>query len=304
MTHIGGPVPRLVCAQGLFSSHPAAPASENTDPSVWSATAQTNDHPLYRHPSDTSPPLHPFTPPVSRIAAHAARIAGHPLNHCLLQLYRSGQDFISEHADKTLDLVRGSSVVNVSLGARRVMRLRAKRGYVVPLCSSGAKEPEHYGAGDTEKGPAVLRDTQHIPLPHGSVFVLGPRTNGVYLHSIPADKREVRELEDEESAFGGERISLTFRWIGTFLDGKEERIWGVGARGKERRDAGLVLNGGRSTNVSEDDMDDPTYAERQRLLFGFGRENQGLAVGWDECYGAGSDVLHLARPEKKRGGDV
>jgi alkylated DNA repair dioxygenase AlkB len=41
----------------------------------------------------------------------------------LIQLYRTGADYISEHSDKTIDVVRGSRIVNVSLGARRTMTL-------------------------------------------------------------------------------------------------------------------------------------------------------------------------------------
>ena len=52
---------------------------------------------------------------------------GHPINHALIQLYREGNDFISEHADKTLDVVAGSSIVNFSLGASRTMVLAQKR---------------------------------------------------------------------------------------------------------------------------------------------------------------------------------
>lgn len=43
----------------------------------------------------------------------------HPVNHVLIQYYRSGNDYISEHSDKTIDVVRDSKIVNVSLGAER-----------------------------------------------------------------------------------------------------------------------------------------------------------------------------------------
>ena len=49
------------------------------------------------------------------------------MNHVLIQLYRSGKDCISEHSDKTIDVVPGSSIVNVSFGARRTMTLRKKK---------------------------------------------------------------------------------------------------------------------------------------------------------------------------------
>ncbi|PHH71677.1 hypothetical protein CDD82_6375 [Ophiocordyceps australis] len=88
MSHQGGPVPRLVAIQGLVS-----------DSAV----------PVYRHPADEMPALLPFSPTVAAICAEAQRVAGHDLNHGLLQLYRSGDDYISEHSDKTLDIARGSA---------------------------------------------------------------------------------------------------------------------------------------------------------------------------------------------------
>lgn len=33
------------------------------------------------------------------------------LNHVLIQKYRNGEDYISEHSDKTVDIVRGTSIV-------------------------------------------------------------------------------------------------------------------------------------------------------------------------------------------------
>lgn len=89
MSHQGGEVPRLVCVQGAVSP---------SDASV----------PLYRHPADEAPPLVPFSPTVLKIKEHVERHVGHELNHVLVQLYRSGQDYISEHSDKTLDVVKGS----------------------------------------------------------------------------------------------------------------------------------------------------------------------------------------------------
>ena len=68
--------------------------------------------PIYRHPYDTSPPFRPFTPTVELIRQHVSRVLNQPLNHALIQLYHSGADYISEHSDKTIDVIRASSIVN------------------------------------------------------------------------------------------------------------------------------------------------------------------------------------------------
>ncbi|KAH9943603.1 hypothetical protein B0H21DRAFT_892734 [Amylocystis lapponica] len=182
MYHRGGEVPRLVAVQGQV--------------------AVDGSHPIYRHPADESPPLQPFSPAVALIRQHVERALQHPVNHALLQLYRTGADYISEHADKTVDVVRGASIVNVSLGAPRTMTLRTKK-------DAARRAP---------------RRTQRVPLPHNSMFVLGPRTNARWMHAVR------RDLPAADAA----RISLTFRHIGTFLACDAARIWGQGACGKTR----------------------------------------------------------------------
>ena len=67
--------------------------------------------PIYRHPSDTTPLLLEFTPTVKRIRDHVSSLLHQPLNHVLIQWYRNGNDYIAEHADKTVDIVRGSAII-------------------------------------------------------------------------------------------------------------------------------------------------------------------------------------------------
>ncbi|KAI0065126.1 hypothetical protein BV25DRAFT_1927348 [Artomyces pyxidatus] len=241
MFHRGGEVPRLVAVEGQV----------NADGSF----------PIYRHPADSSPPLLPFSPTVSLIREHVERVLNHPVNHVLIQHYRTGADYISEHSDKTVDVVRGSNIVNVSLGAQRVMSLRTKKDV---LATTGGK-----------------RTTQRVPLPHNSMFVMGPATNTRWMHSIHTDKRPLSMKSPAEFFQGGERISLTFRHIGTFLTKGEGRIWGQGATAKSKEDARPVVVGG---------------PEAEKLLAAFGKENHESAFDWEEWYGKGSDVLHFNPP--------
>ena len=80
MYHRDGEVPRLVAVQGEVGRDGAVP--------------------IYRHPSDKSPPLLPFTPTVDTIREEVQLLLNQPFNHALIQLYRNGDDNISEHADK------------------------------------------------------------------------------------------------------------------------------------------------------------------------------------------------------------
>lgn len=246
MYHRGGSVPRLVAVQGHVAT--------TSDPSGLSP----GTHPIYRHPSDSSPPLLPFTPTIDAIRRAAEAKLEHPLNHVLIQHYRSGNDYISEHSDKTLDIARGSCIINVSLGAERLMTLRGK--------------PNTAPAGET-------RPHQRIPLPHNSLFVLGPKTNCTWLHSIKQDKRDRGLKSPDELANSGARISLTFRYIATYLNVEETLIWGQGATAKSEADAKPVING--------------PSPEAEKLLEAFGRENQDPEFDWDAYYGSGHDVLHF-----------
>ncbi|EGN97608.1 hypothetical protein SERLA73DRAFT_184383 [Serpula lacrymans var. lacrymans S7.3] len=251
MYHRGGEVPRLVAVEGEVDAD--------------------GSFPIYRHPADESPPLSPFSPTVSRIREHVQKVLDHPVNHVLIQHYRSGADYISEHSDKTIDVVRGSKIVNVSLGAQRVMTLRMKK--------DGAKQLEPRD----EKG---ARPSQRIPLPHNSMFVLGLDTNAKWLHAVNHDKRPLQTKSDEERFMNGERISLTFRHIGTFLARDESVIYGQGARGKTKGDARRVVNG---------------TEEAAKLIAAFGKENQESEFDWESAYGQGSDVVHFT-PKKEENG--
>lgn len=278
MYHRGGEVPRLVAVE----------ADVGADGSF----------PLYRHPNDESPPVLPFSPTVAKIRDYAQKAVGHKLNHVLIQLYRDGSDHISEHSDKTLDIVQGSKIVNVSLGAQRSMTLRAKRSSAeweahhlkqshTPSSSitSVASDPVQTPPGSA---PPPARPAQKIPLPHNSMFVLGQRTNAYWLHAIRPDKRSANLKSSAETAFGGQRISFTFRHIGTFLvphfptlnpsDGTY-LIYGQGAVSKTRASASPITPG--------------TSPEGEQMLCAFGTENHLSDFDWAKYYGPGFNVLHF-----------
>ena len=247
MFHRSGQVPRLVAVQGEIGSD--------------------GEIPIYRHPADESPPLLPFTPTILLIKQEVEKILAQNFNHALIQLYRDGVDNISEHSDKTLDIVRDSVIVNVSLGAQRTMTLRTKRSKL----AHGTESPS-------------TRQSQRIKMPHNSVFVLGSQTNREWLHGVRADKRPVQEKTDAEKAFGGERISITFRQIGTFIDKSEKIIWGAGAKGKTIDAASMI---------SQDNT------QMEAMIHAFGKENHEADFDWDAEYGPGFNVVNLTIKQAK-----
>lgn len=61
--------------------------------------------PVYRHPHDTKIEITEWSPAVRRVRDELHTLIGTDFNHCLVQYYRTGHDHISEHSDKTLDIV-------------------------------------------------------------------------------------------------------------------------------------------------------------------------------------------------------
>lgn len=290
MRHQGSEVPRFVAVQGAI----------DTD----------GTQPVYRHPSDESPPLAAFTPAVQLIRGHVERQLGHPVNHVLIQCYRNSSDYISEHSDKTLDIFRWSYIANVSIGATRTMVFRTKRGDKKAAGaahtgnSSGSTTPLEAIDRAATKPVDILKEVQPVkrqttrcPMPHNSLIKMGLVTNEKWLHGIKADKRPQSEKTTDELAWNGTRISLTFRYIVTFLSpsphvsSSEPVIWGQGAVSKRREHARPVLNGQTPEAVA--------------MLRSFGRENNSPDFDWEANYGGGFDVLHMkAAPRYFGCGDV
>jgi len=189
MRHKGGAVSRLIAAQGTCD-------------------AEKDMEPIYRHPADELPPTRQWTETPKVIKAHVEKLARQQMNHALIQWYRGGSDHITPHTDKTIDIKRASSIVNVSIGAERVMVLR-------------------------EKGESGKRRIQRISLPHNSLFLMGWRTNREWLHGINKDNRPIRVKSESEVAEQGHRISLTFRQIATYLHRSNNTLTGQGAPAPE-----------------------------------------------------------------------
>ncbi|AFY95718.1 isochorismatase family protein [Chamaesiphon minutus] len=233
MIHRGSAVPRLIALQGMKEADGVEP--------------------LYRHPADEQPPLTYWTPTVDAIRQEVEGRIGHPLNHCLIQLYRNGRDFIGEHADKTLDVMRPSLIVNVSLGATRSMLFRSK----------------------TTKGTVP----QKLPLPHGSLFMLNLESNQKFYHGI-------KQLgSDSTDAL---RISLTLRYIGTYYDPINGAVWGIGAPSKTRAEANARVKWSDSLSLEEKLAKET--AEADCLLRLFREEN--INENFDaNAYQPGFDIL-------------
>ncbi len=140
-----------------------------------------------------------------------------------------------------------------------------------------AKKSKGAGHGtDTESG--ITRQVQRTPMTHNSVFVLSPRMNLEWLHGVRADKRMTQLKSDEEKSFGGERISITFRQIGTFMDPDLTTLWGSGAKQKSKDTAGEIV---------DDEV------EMMNIVKAFSKENHQPDFEWEKHHSHGFDVINL-----------
>ena len=260
MWHMGAPVPRLVHIQG-----------EREIPSgVAGSSGGCTYTPLYRHPTDLSPAVEAWTPAVRTIAQLVSKKLGRTYNQALVQLYRSGKDAISEHADKTLDIEHGAPIVGVSLGASRTFTLRSKARL------------------KANTGPQSI---QHIALPDSSVYVLGLETNRTFTHQIAADKNPPHNRRPDENAFGGERISITLRCVASYLR-SDGRVFGQGAPHKSEAALEEAIAAGDAGAGRAPTDRAARLAEEARLRQAFHDENK-HELGWEEVYGtqAGFGIL-------------
>lgn len=246
MAHRGGSVPRLISIQGDVRGE-----------------GSHSVYPIYRHPADEQPALTSWSPTSQRLRDEMNELLNEHYNHALVQYYRGGNDYISEHSDKTIDVKAFSNIINLSLGAARTMVLREKQ---------------------TVKG--APRKSQKFVLPHNSVFVLGWNTNRKFLHSIKQDKRPEIEKSAEEKAFDEERISYTFRSISTFVH-QTAGIFGQGSKCK-------TLDEARKRDITGKENSDETCREQESLLLAFGKENKQTHFDWLKGYGNGFDVVNFS----------
>lgn len=265
MMHKGGPVPRLI--------------------SIQAERQPCGSFPLYRHPADEQPNTIDFTETARHCRDEISATLGQSFNHALIQKYRDGKDNISEHADKTLDIARGSVIVNLSVGSTRVMILKSK---------PDADYASEYGVGDESKRKTKI--VQKITLPPNSLFVLGWETNQLFTHAIKADKRQPWEKRPDERAYNEQRISLTFRNIATFIH-PTAGIYGQGAKRKEL--PSLLAPTPDLVDHTQDESPTPwteeeLAAESEKLLHAFGLENRSAHFDWDASYGGGFDVVNFS----------
>ena len=119
------------------------------------------------------------------------------VNSLVANDYRHKKHKITWHFDKPADIAHGTSIATVSLGHPRVFQLCLTTEVQRWMADKKARADQmkrNKEQGIKEKLPAVtpLAGVIDIVLPHGSIFVIGPKTNALYMHCIPAQQGGVR----------------------------------------------------------------------------------------------------------------
>ncbi|MGB7785549.1 MAG: alpha-ketoglutarate-dependent dioxygenase AlkB [Salinimicrobium sp.] len=115
-----------------------------------------------------------WTPQLLELKQLVERETGLEFNSCLLNLYHSGEEGMSWHADAEAELGKQPAIASVSLGAERKFMLKHK--------ASGEKVS--------------------LQLENGSLLLMQGETQRYWLHSLPKTKK-----------VQAPRINLTFRNI-------------------------------------------------------------------------------------------
>eukprot|EP01006_Ploeotia_vitrea_P058648 TRINITY_DN69901_c0_g1_i1.p1 TRINITY_DN69901_c0_g1~~TRINITY_DN69901_c0_g1_i1.p1 ORF type:complete len:299 (-),score=23.49 TRINITY_DN69901_c0_g1_i1:118-1014(-) len=185
--------------------------------------------PYYRFPvNDQSRyALDAFTPTIKKIQQKVvAHFKGkYSFNHAVVLLYRNGDDRIGFHQDKPLDLDEESPIVSVSLGANR-----------------------QYILQDQPFNPTV---SQEVTLQHGTLAVLGPKTNAGMYHSVC-------QLPGLTEA----RVSITLRSVTTFRD-EEGKLSGKGAEYQDLNWPAALKGKHRTDDNLDQPLPEPTCADQQ-----------------------------------------
>ena len=188
-------------------------------------------------------------PPVGLQVRDAVREAlEEDVNSLVANDYQHEKHQIGWHFDKRQDIAHGTSIATVSLGHARHFQLCLISELQRHRADEKARKEQmeaNKKQGVKQKLPPIapLADVIDVVLPHGSLFIIGPKTNALYEHRIPPSEEQC-----------GRRFGLTFRTIASrWLPDAEVVIlqppegktaWDVMHRPKEVRKNGPIGQNG------------------------------------------------------------
>jgi len=118
---------------------------------------------------------HEFDHPLLDIKSKVEYETQYTFTSCLCNLYRDGRDSNGWHADNEKELGQNPVIASLSFGAERIFHFK-------------------------HKDDSSLK--QKLVLKHGSLLIMGGKTQHYWLHQVPKTKKKI-----------GKRINLTFRTV-------------------------------------------------------------------------------------------
>jgi alkylated DNA repair dioxygenase AlkB len=160
----------------------------------YGSIEKSGNYPQYDYGGD-DPPVLEFTPTLKIILILLNRETGQKSNHCIVNRYEKGQDYIGYHHDKTKSLYPNSKVIVLSLGETRIMDIQNLTKI---------------------KGKTKTKKIASIDMIHGSLFELTLETNKNHKHQIRKTKLAKKI-----------RLGLTFRSVREYVNVKTGKTYYV-----------------------------------------------------------------------------
>jgi len=132
------------------------------------------DKPFVYTYSKTTKRALPWVSELVDLKAMVEQKTGETFNSCLLNLYHDGSEGMAWHSDGERDLKKNGAIASLSLGAERKFSFKHKK----------------------------TKESVSLVLQHGSLLVMGGRTQTHWLHRLPPSKKVISP-----------RVNLTFRTI-------------------------------------------------------------------------------------------
>jgi len=129
-----------------------------------------------------------FTPKLKDLINSINKQYNTDFNGILINIYYTGEDYISAHSDDEKELDASNQVIAISLGQSRTFRIRPKKTLEEPINST------------IECNKKMKNQVYDICTEHGQLLIMGGNFQKEFTHEIPIEKNK-----------NNIRASLTFR---------------------------------------------------------------------------------------------
>jgi alkylated DNA repair dioxygenase AlkB len=157
---------------------------------------------LYGYGAPELAPVKPWPPTLLRCRDLIFERIGVRCNHAIANAYQGKNDVIGPHRDKDRDFVPNGIIATISVGDTRCLSM-TKAEKTGEKKEKLMRKTNKIVLVDVKK----IVDSDEVMMEHGSLTIIGCRTNTLWKHAVPQMKAEC-----------GVRYGVTYRCIGTVWD--------------------------------------------------------------------------------------